>query len=132
MEMEYTNKQLINLAQKAKENSYSPYSNFAVGAVVLADSGKVYMGTNIENASFPAGCCAERSAIFSALSNGEKILKKLVIVASDNDIVYPCGVCRQVILEHMKDGKIICAKNENEYEEYKIADLLPHSFDLKK
>ena len=132
MEMEYTNKQLINLAQKAKENSYSPYSNFAVGAVVLAGSGKVYMGANIENASFPAGCCAERSAIFSALSNGEKVLEKLVIVASDDKVVYPCGVCRQVILEHMKNGIIVCAKNENEYEEYKIADLLPHSFDLKK
>lgn len=130
--MEYTNKQLINLAQKAKENSYSPYSNFAVGAVVLAGSGKVYMGANIENASFPAGCCAERSAIFSALSNGEKVLEKLIVVASDDKVVYPCGVCRQVILEHMKNGIIVCVKNENEYEEYKISDLLPHSFDLKK
>lgn len=130
--MEYTNKQLINLAQKAKENSYSPYSNFAVGAVVLAGSGKVYMGANIENASFPAGCCAERGAIFSALSNGEKVLEKLIVVASDDKVVYPCGVCRQVILEHMKNGIIVCVKNENEYEEYKISDLLPHSFDLKK
>ena len=132
MKEKYTNKQLIKLALKAKENSYSPYSNFAVGAVVLAGSGKVYMGANIENASFPAGCCAERSAIYSAISNGEKVLDKLVIVASGNDIVYPCGICRQVILEHMKNGKIICAKNEIEYEEFSIDDLLPKSFNLKK
>lgn len=132
MKEKYTNKQLIKLALKAKENSYSPYSNFAVGAVVLAGSGKVYMGANIENASFPAGCCAERSAIYSAISNGEKVLDKLVIVASGNDIVYPCGICRQVILEHMKNGKIICAKNEIEYEEFSIEDLLPKSFNLKK
>lgn len=132
MKEKYTNKQLIKLALKAKENSYSPYSNFAVGAVVLAGSGKVYMGANIENASFPAGCCAERSAIYSAISNGEKVLDKLVIVASGNEIVYPCGICRQVILEHMKNGKIICAKNESEYEEYTIEDLLPKSFNLKK
>ena len=132
MKEKYTNKQLIKLALKAKENSYSPYSNFAVGAVDLAGSGKVYMGANIENASFPAGCCAERSAIYSAISNGEKVLDKLVIVASGNDIVYPCGICRQVILEHMKNGKIICAKNEIEYEEFSIDDLLPKSFNLKK
>ena len=132
MKEKYTNKQLIKLALKAKENSYSPYSNFAVGAVVLAGSGKVYMGANIENASFPAGCCAERSAIYSAISNGEKVLDKLVIVASGNEIVYPCGICRQVILEHMKNSKIICAKNESEYEEYTIEDLLPKSFNLKK
>ena len=132
MKEKYTNKQLIKLAVKAKENSYSPYSNFAVGAVVLAGSGKVYMGANIENASFPAGCCAERSAIYSAISNGENVLDKLVIVASGNDIVYPCGICRQVILEHMKNGKIICAKNEIEYEEFSIDDLLPKSFNLKK
>ena len=132
MKEKYTNEQLIKLALKAKENSYSPYSKFAVGAVVLAGSGKVYMGTNVENSSFPAGCCAERSAIFSAISNGEKVLDKLVIVASDGEIVYPCGICRQVILEHMKNGKIICAKNEREYEEYTIEDLLPKSFNLKR
>lgn len=132
MKEKYTNEQLIDLALKAKKNSYSPYSNFAVGAVVVADSGNVYMGTNVENASFPAGCCAERSAIYSAISNGEKKLNKIVIVADGKDFVYPCGVCRQVILEHIKNGKIVCAKNSTEYEEYTIDNLLPKSFTLKK
>ncbi len=132
MKKQYSNEQLIKLALKAKQNSYSPYSKFAVGAVALAGSGKVYIGTNVENASYPAGCCAERSAIYSAISNGEKVLEKLVVVASDNEVVYPCGICRQVILEHIKNGKIICAKNEREYEEYTIEDLLPKSFNLKK
>ena len=123
-----TNKELIAYALKARENSYSPYSGYKVGAALLTKSGKVYLGTNVENCGYSPSNCAERSAIFSAVSNGEREFEKLAIVGSSDGIAYPCGVCRQIIVELLPDADLICAKDENMFEVCKIADLLPHAF----
>lgn len=122
------NKELIKLAIKWRENAYAPYSNFKVGACLLAKSGKVYVGCNVENSSFGATNCAERTAVFSAVASGEREFEKIAIVGSNsNDYAYPCGVCRQVMSE-FGDFTVIVAKNENDYKEYKLSELLPHSF----
>lgn len=123
-----TDEELIEFALKARENSYSPYSNYKVGASLLTKSGKVYLGTNVENCAYGPSNCAERSALFSAISNGEREFKKLAIVGSSNDICYPCGVCRQVIAELAPDVEIICALDTKTYVVKKISDLLPNAF----
>lgn len=126
----YSNTDLIELALKAKENSYSPYSNFAVGAVLFSKSGKIFLGANVENSSFPAGCCAERSAIFSAISNGEKDFEKIAIIANGKNYTYPCGICRQVLMELMPDAVVLCAKTPTDYKEFAVKDLLPSAFEM--
>lgn len=123
-----TNEELIQKAMEARANSYSPYSNYKVGAALLTKSGKVFLGTNVENCGYGPTNCAERSAIFSAISNGERDFEKLAIVGSSDDICYPCGVCRQVIAELLPTAEIICAKDTNKYEVHTIKDLLPHAF----
>ena len=128
MKIDYKN--LIKKALEARENSYSPYSNFRVGACALCENGKTYLGTNIENASFGLTNCAERTAIFSAVASGERNFKAIAIVASDENYCYPCGACRQVIAQFMKDAEIICAKTVDDYKIYKINDLLPNSFEF--
>lgn len=126
-----TNKELIQKAREARGNSYSPYSNFKVGAALLTKSGKVFFGTNVENASFSLCNCAERSAIFSAISNGENDFVKMAIIGNEKRIIYPCGACRQVIYESASNIEIICAKNDEEYEILTIEDLLPKAFGKK-
>lgn len=123
-----TDKELILQALKARENSYSPYSNYKVGAAVLTDSGKVFLGTNVENCGYSPSNCAERSALFSAISNGERNFVKLAVVGSSKDIAYPCGICRQVIVELAPNAEIICARDENTYKVLTINDLLPNAF----
>lgn len=130
MEKKYmTNEELIEYALMARENSYSPYSHYKVGAALLTKSGKVYFGTNVENCAYGPSNCAERSAIFSAVSNGEREFSKLAIVGSSGEeIAYPCGVCRQVIAELLPDADIVCANSVTKYKVYKIKDLLPNAF----
>lgn len=129
------NQQLITLALKAREKAYAPYSHFAVGAAVLTKGGLVYTGCNIENASYGATNCAERTAIFKAVSEGHKELVKIAIVGGKKgeeitEYAYPCGVCRQVIAEFCDPVKmqIIVAKSETEYIEKTLDELLPLSF----
>ncbi len=123
-----TNEELILEALKARENSYSPYSHFKVGAALLTKSGKVYYGTNIENVAFGPTNCAERSALFSAYSNGEREFEKIAIIGSEKRICYPCGVCRQVIAELAPNIDVICAQNTQNYVVMKPKDLLPCAF----
>lgn len=119
---------LINEAKRVSLNSYSPYSNFKVGACVLTESGKTYVGTNVENASFGATSCAERNAIFNAVSCGERKFKAICIYNKDT-LPYPCGICRQVLCEFKTDlDVIICT--ENQIKEYKLSELLPNTFKL--
>lgn len=92
-------KELMKIACKARQNAYAPYSHFAVGAALLADSGRVYTGCNIENASYGLTCCAERNAIFAAVGAGERRFKMLAVAADSPEPVAPCGACRQVIAE---------------------------------
>lgn len=128
------NKLLARKAIEAKENAYTPYSGFNVGAAVLTETGSVYTGCNIENASFSPTICAERTAIAKAVSEGDRKIKTIAITG-DSDWTFPCGVCRQVIREFSdKNTKIIIVKSEDEYKEYSVEDLLPNSFgpdDLK-
>lgn len=127
-------KKLIETAIKYRKKSYSPYSKYKVGAAVLMDSGNIYGGNNIENASYPAGICAERTAIFKAVSEGEKTIKAIAICGGSkeeiDDMAYPCGICRQVIREFSdpKECIVIIAKSADDYEEYTLEQLLPNSF----
>lgn len=127
------NEDLIDRALEAKKKAYVPYSEFHVGAAVLMDDGSVYTGCNIENASYTPSICAERTAIFKAVSEGKTHIKKIAVVG-DADPTYPCGVCRQVIREFGKNSKIIIANSKDDYKVCDLEELLPHSFgpeDLK-
>ncbi len=126
-----SNEELIEFALTARKNSYSPYSNYKVGCAVLTKSGKVFLGTNIENSAYGPTNCAERSAIFSAISNGERDFEKIAIVGSSNSPTYPCGVCRQVISELAPNAVIICAKDKNDFVVTDIKTLLPNAFSSK-
>ena len=124
--MEYC--ELIDLAKKAMKNSYSPYSKFKVGVALLAGSGKIYLGTNIENASYGASICAERVATVKAISEGEKELVAIALTCNNPEIVcYPCGICRQFLSE-FGNPDIIVTKNGEFVEIKKLSSLLPNSF----
>lgn len=122
---------LIKLANEAKEKAYAPYSNFKVGASLLTKEGKVFTGCNIENASYGATNCAERTAIFKAVSEGYKDFLKIAVISNSEDFVYPCGICRQVIMEFGSDIEIIVANSKLKYKKYKLSDLLPYGFSSK-
>ncbi|WP_060678928.1 cytidine deaminase [Virgibacillus halodenitrificans] len=122
-------KQLIEKAIKIKECAYVPYSKFQVGAAVLTGSGRIYTGCNIENAAYPLSCCAERVAIFNAISNGEKEFKEMAVVADTQRPVPPCGSCRQVMSEFFSsDMRIHLTNLENEVKTVTMEELLPFSF----
>lgn len=123
---------LVNEAIKAREKAYVPYSKFKVGAAVLAENDKIYSGCNIENASFGATNCAERTAIFKAVSEGNRIIKAIAIVGDMSTHTYPCGICRQVITEFAsEDIKIILVKDQNDYIVKTIEEILPGAFTKK-
>lgn len=125
--MEY--KELIKAAIKARENAYVPYSDFKVGAAILMENGELFTGCNIENASLGATNCAERTAIFKAVSEGNKKIKTIAVVGDLNNYTYPCGICRQVINEFAADDiKIIIGKNENDYLVKTMEEILPGAF----
>lgn len=124
-----TDKELCNIAMKARESAYAPYSGFRVGAALLCDDGTVFTGCNIENASFGATICAERCAVSKAISEGYKGFTKIAVMGSHGDFTMPCGICRQVLYEFMKEGTLIVANGE-EIKEYKISDLIPGCFTL--
>lgn len=119
---------MINLALACMQHSYSPYSHFKVGACILTKSGNYYVGTNIENASYGASICAERSAIACAVSQGETEFMAIAIVSSSGDFTPPCGICRQVLSE-FKDMEIVLAKDEKSFKVYSLKNLLPNNFD---
>lgn len=125
-------KELIKKAIEAREKAYVPYSKFKVGAALLTENDKVYTGCNIENASYGATNCAERTAIFKAVSEGEKNIKAIAIVGSQEELTFPCGICRQVISEFaLGDMKVIIGKNENEYVVKTLEEILPGAFTKK-
>lgn len=120
-------RELIKKALEARERAYVPYSKFRVGAALITEDGEVFTGCNIEISSYSPTLCAERTAIFKAVSEGHRKIKAIAVVG-DSDYTFPCGVCRQVIREFGKDATIIVANSEDDYKEYKLEDLLPHSF----
>ncbi len=115
-------KELCQMAVKAMENAYAPYSKYKVGAALIAKSGRVYTGCNIENASFTPTVCAERTAVFKAVSEGEKDFEMLAVTAS------PCGLCRQVLSEFCEDDFPILIISGDSYTKHTLSELLPHSF----
>ena len=123
-------KELIEVARKYREYSYSPYSKFKVGAAVLTKQGHVYGGCNIENSSYPVTNCAERTAIFKAVSEGEKEFAALAVIADTEGPCSPCGACRQVMGEfHI--NKIIMANLHGAVKVVTLEELLPYAFSSK-
>lgn len=124
-----TNEQLIEMAYEAMEMAYVPYSKFQVGAALLTKEGVVIKGCNIENASFGATNCAERTAIFKAVSEGHKDFVKIAVVSNSKKYTFPCGICRQVISEFSMDASMIFHDAEKGIIEVPMTDILPYRFD---
>lgn len=124
-------RKLINMARDALDRAYAPYSRYRVGSALETSSGKIYQGCNIENMSFGLTICAERVAIFKAISEGETSFKRIVVVSADNSLPFPCGACLQVMSEFCDDNfeVILCSGNES-IERYRLGDLLPKPFRL--
>lgn len=125
------------MAKDAMKNSYAPYSNYNVGAALLCKNGSLYNGCNIENASYSVTNCAERTALFSAISNGEKEFEAICIVGGKNgeitDYAMPCGACRQALAEFCnKDFKVYIGLDEDNIKAYTLNELLPYSFNKSK
>lgn len=128
-----TNEKLIEIAYQATERSYAPYSNFKVGAAVLTEDGQVFTGCNIECASFGGTNCAERTAIFKAISEGYNKFVKIAVVSAGEIFTYPCGICRQVLNEFAPDIDIVL-DDHGKIEVINLKEMLPYSFgptDLK-
>ncbi|MGK9368976.1 cytidine deaminase [Melioribacter sp. Ez-97] len=122
--------QLISKAVEAAKKAYAPYSNFHVGAALITKSGKIYQGANIENSSYGLTICAERTAAFSAILEGEKEFDAIAIVSDSDDFTPPCGACRQVLSELCgKDLLVIMNNKKGEIKEMTVEELLPFSFD---
>ncbi|MGN1098799.1 MAG: cytidine deaminase [Christensenellales bacterium] len=117
---------LIESAKSAAENAYVPYSEYPIGAAVLSISGKVYLGCNIENASFGATICAERVAVFNAISAGEREFVAIAVY-HETELAYPCGICLQVLSEFNREADVIIASDMGA-RFYKLSELLPHAF----
>lgn len=120
---------LVKKAMEARENAYAPYSGFRVGACIQTSDGRIYTGCNVENSSFGAAICAERTAIAKAVSEGSTKISAIAITSDSDRLTYPCGICRQVISEFAGDDiKIICSDKKGQYKIYGMNDILPHAF----
>jgi cytidine deaminase len=119
---------LVQAAIEAREEAYAPYSHFHVGAAVVTAEGVIYTGCNIENASYGATVCAERVALFKAVSEGARDIEAIAIVYSADQLARPCGICRQVLAEFNPRMRVVCANTEGECEVCGLDDLLPFGF----
>ena len=122
---------LICAAVAAKEKAYAPYSHFRVGAALTDERGNRYNGCNVENASYGATCCAERTAIFKAISEGAQRIRRLAVVSDKAELCLPCGICRQVMAEFAADDFILLAASpDGQYRTFTLEELLPAHFRL--
>ncbi len=129
---EFEIKNMLRLAAEARERAYVPYSGFRVGACVKTGSGAYYLGCNIENAAFTPTSCAERTAMFKAVYEGERYFEAIAIISDSLNCTAPCGVCRQVLAEFCDpDMPVICADKDGNYELFELGELLPIAF-MKK
>lgn len=120
---------LVAAAIEARENAYAPYSGFAVGAALEDENGRQYTGCNVENVSYGATCCAERTAIFKAISEGSRKIDRLAVVCGQDDYCLPCGICRQVMAEFAtEDFVLLAAKPDGKYRVLTFAEILPNAF----
>ncbi len=124
-------KKLIEAAKEVREKAYAPYSKFKVGAAVQTKSGKIFTGCNVESASYGLTVCAERVAIWKAVSEGEKEFSEIAVVADTQELTPPCGVCRQIIWEFCGDVPVIFANLKGDVETVQMKELLPRAFDTK-
>ena len=120
--------ELFKKAAEARLKSYSPYSGYSVGAALLCSDGLIYTGCNIENAAFPCTICAERTAMFKAISEGHRSFHRIVIAGKSEDFCVPCGSCRQVMREFAPELEVICLNGKGEAKHYTLRQLLPESF----
>lgn len=120
-------KSLYEIAEKAISDAYAPYSGYRVGAALLSEEGKVYVGVNIENISYGATICAERSALGNAVSDGARTFSKIAIAAEEGEAC-PCGICRQALIEFSPDMRVVTRSSEGKMNAAKLSDMLPHAF----
>ncbi len=125
-----TDKELLAAAENAMRNAYAPYSDFKVGAALLCADGTVFTGCNIENGSYGATNCAERTAVFKAVSEGHRDFSAIAIVSSGGGETYPCGICRQVIGEFAPHIRVVLQNNGGEPVSYRFEELMPKFFSL--
>lgn len=124
--------ELVALARQAQQRAYAPYSQFRVGAALLATDGRTFVGCNVENASLGATTCAERTAVYAAVSGGAREFTKLVVVTDEQEPVMPCGLCRQVLLEFSPQLEVVAVGATGQIRKATLSTLLPHGFQLKK
>ena len=121
---------LLGAAKSVMSNAHVTYSRFHVGASILYDDGSIEVGCNVENASFGATICAERTAISSGIAKGKTAIEAICVTNLTDTMVTPCGICRQVIWEFGKNLPVICSNKDGDYKILSISELLPHAFDL--
>jgi cytidine deaminase len=126
-----TDHELLNLAIRASEHAYAPYSCFKVGAALECENGRVFTGCNVENGALGSTICAERVAICKAVSEGETKFTRIAIYADSADYCMPCGTCRQVMSEFSQDMEVLSANGAGSYVSYRLDQLLPHTFKLR-
>jgi cytidine deaminase len=129
--MSHSTEELVEAAKTARENSYAPYSDFRVGAAIEMENGEIYSGCNVESASYGLTVCAERVAIWKAISEGKHKVKNIAVVADTKELTPPCGVCRQIIWEFGGNIPVTLANLNGGRETVEMKDLLPRAFDTK-
>jgi cytidine deaminase len=129
--MKHADQDLIDAATEVRENAYAPFSDFRVGAALETDDGEIIDGCNVESASYGLTVCAERVAIWKAISQGKRKIKHIAVVADTEELTPPCGVCRQIIWEFGGDIPVILANLKGKTEVLQMRDLLPRAFDTK-
>lgn len=129
--MNHSSEELVTAAKEARQNSYAPYSDFRVGAAIEMEDGEIYTGCNVESASYGLTVCAERVAIWKAISEGKHNVKNIAVVADTKELTPPCGVCRQIIWEFGGNVPVTLANLNGGRETVEMKDLLPRAFDTK-
>jgi cytidine deaminase len=123
-----TDRELINTAREAMKMAYVPYSGFAVGAAIECEDGTVITGCNVENVAFGATICAEQSAIAGAVSSGHRRFRRIAIAANSKSYCYPCGTCRQILMEFAPNIEVLSVRMDGRYVSYRLSALLPQPF----
>ena len=129
--MEHSDTELIKAATDVRENAYAPFSEFKVGSALETDDGQIIVGSNVESASYGLTVCAERVAVWNAISQGKRKIKRIAVVADTESLTPPCGVCRQIIWEFGGDIPVLLANLKGKTETVQMRDLLPRAFDTK-
>lgn len=129
--MGYSREELIASARAAAKYAYVPYSGYPVGAALLCADGRVFTGCNVENSSYPAGICAERTALVKAVSEGARDFVMLAVAGPTDEPCYPCGICRQMLYEFAPDLAVLCAGADGSFIERSLRELLPGGFVLE-